>query len=80
MVLASTPQHRVASSGYDNVDSECNTGGFGSVTAVFAPSFWNDAVVAAPVDTGLYTMICNETYKSTPNASIPPDLSGALAG
>ena len=41
---------------------------FGNVTAIFAPSFWKDSVVAAPVDSGLYTMICNETYRKTPGA------------
>ena len=40
--------------------------GFGNVSAVFSPSFWRDAVVAAPVDTGLYTMACNETYRAMP--------------
>jgi hypothetical protein len=42
--------------------------GFGNVTAVFSPSFWTDAVVAAPVDTGLWTMACNETYRALPGA------------
>ena len=45
---------------------------FGNVTAVFSPRFWADAVVAAPADSGLYTMFCNETYRKIPGAHLPP--------
>ena len=44
---------------------------FGNVTAVFSPSFWRDAIVAAPADSGLYTMFCNRTYMRTPGAVRP---------
>lgn len=45
--------------------------GFGNVTAVFAPSFTEDAVIASPLDTGLYTMFCNETYRHAPGHFTP---------
>ena len=35
---------------------------FGNVSAIFSPSFWRDSVVAAPLDTGLWTMCCNTSY------------------
>ena len=53
--------------------------GFGNVTAVFAPSFWKDSVIASPVDTGLYTMRCNDTYRKEPNASDIGDIPLACA-
>ena len=52
---------------------------FGNVTAIFSPSFLEDAVAAAPIDTGLYTMGCNETYKATPGAHSLPDVAEKLA-
>ena len=47
---------------------------FGDVTAVLSPSYWRDAVAAAAVDAGLYTFRCNETYRRTPGAFIPPNI------
>lgn len=45
--------------------------GFGNVTAVFSPRFWRDAVVASPIDTGLFTMFCNETYRHINGSHVP---------
>ena len=42
---------------------------FGHVAAVFSPAFWRDAVAAGPIDTGMYTMSCNETYRALPNST-----------
>lgn len=62
---------------------------FGNVTAVMSPSYW-DAIAAAPVDTGLYTFKCNETYMNTSGsrhipmkvpiecADITPGVAGAM--
>ena len=51
---------------------------FGNVTAVFAPGVFSDAIVAAPIDSGLYTMFCNQSYMHQPGAQLPhfnPQLS-----
>jgi len=42
---------------------------FGRVAAVFSPSFWDDAVAATPVDSGLYQGWCNASYMALPNAT-----------
>jgi len=47
---------------------------FGNVTVVMSPSFWKDAIGAAPIDTGIYTFTCSETYLNTPG-SMHPDFS-----
>ena len=44
---------------------------FGNVTAVFSPAFWEDAIVAAPADSGIYTMFCNKTYSKIPGSLHP---------
>ena len=53
--------------------------GFGNVTAIFSPSFWQDAIVAAPADSGLFTMFCNESYRHTPGAHKPPPLPTSIS-
>jgi len=51
---------------------------FGNVTAIFSPRFRRDAAAAAPIDTGLFTMGCNETYKATPGSHSAPLLAERL--
>ena len=45
------------------IDSGNRPFGYGNVTAVLSPSYWNDAVVAAPTDTGFYASCCNTTLQ-----------------
>lgn len=41
---------------------------FGDVAAIFSPSLWRDAIAAAGIDSGIYTLCCNQTYLQTPGS------------
>lgn len=44
------------------IDSGNRAFGYGNVTAVLSPSYWRDAVSAAPTDTGFHGSCCNDTW------------------
>ena len=47
---------------------------YGDVAAVFHPRY-RSLVAVAPMDSGLWTMTCNQSYRSEPHASRPPSTS-----
>ena len=45
------------------IDSGNRPFGYGNVTAVLSPAYWDDAVGAAAADTGFYTVCCNADFQ-----------------
>lgn len=50
---------------------------YGNVSAVLSPRLWRDAVAASPIDSGLWTISCNETFRKLYPYAVSPECNAS---